>query len=158
MTNKIRSMDWDRIQNIATSLVENNYFKDIEYVLAIAEGGIQFAHMIAAGLGVPRFNVVYSSKMGNGGGKKRPYFPTFRYRNILLVDDIIDTGHTIKDVHDHYSLKGNKITTCVLYFNDDNEARVGHDRCGQIYYSEELNKNYKPWIVFPWEDEWDYTK
>lgn len=87
--------------------------------------------------------VSYSSKAGNGDGKNHdnilPKIDTF---NLLIVDDIVDGGHTMKEVAENYQY-GYSVRTAALYYK--NTAIFKPD-----FYRYEIDAE-TPWIVFPFE-------
>lgn len=83
-------------------------------------------------------------------------------RNILIVDDINDTGATLAWIQNDWTstcLPGddawddvwtNNVRTAVLVNNEASEWQTGVD-----YLGLEINKAEKDyWVVFPWEDWW----
>lgn len=72
-------------------------------------------------------------------------------RNILIVDDICDEGHTLNEIHTalmHHDALAcvSSIRTAVLQHN------LGSNVFDPDYVGEEINKVEKPeWIVYPWE-------
>jgi len=121
--------------------------ENVDYVIAIARGGIELGKMFSVALKKPMFIVDYSSKEGRGIGKgKVEDFPTIRWKNLLLVDDIVDSGHTIREVEKYYAELGCNTKSFVLYYNSRNECNLKN-----ILYNIELSGKDKPWIVFPWE-------
>tara|TARA_B100000963_G_C22586019_1_gene653124 strand:- start:950 stop:1402 length:453 start_codon:yes stop_codon:yes gene_type:complete len=69
------------------------------------------------------------------------------FDNILLVDDINDSGKTLKTIYDLSNSYSKTIYNATLIFNQ--ESKVKTDFYGKIIRRSE-DKN---WYVFPWE-EW----
>ena len=68
--------------------------------------------------------------------------------NILIVDDINDTGKTFTDVNNDLSLLGIEVRYAALLDNASSDFTVD-------YYGREIDKAKDPcWIVFPWESWW----
>ena len=67
-------------------------------------------------------------------------------KNILIVDDICDSGVTLtKIVHELIMNGFANIKTCSLVYNTSQDFRTD-------YYSQEIDRNNdKRWIIFPWE-------
>jgi hypoxanthine-guanine phosphoribosyltransferase len=64
-------------------------------------------------------------------------------KNVLLVDDIIDQGHTIKEIHDHYW----EMDTAVLIYNCVNRYSLV-----PTYAAWTINRQELPqWIDYWWE-------
>ena len=77
-------------------------------------------------------------------------------KNILIVDDINDTGKTLSWIRNDWNApdawSANVRTACLV----DNTVS-GFDTLD--YTALEINKEENPvWIVFPWEGERDYGK
>jgi len=72
---------------------------------------------------------------------KQPLNTPINNQNILLVDDISDTGQTLKIAKQHLTEKGAKtIKTATLYTKTTTQT--------QPDYTEKTTNN---WIIFPWE-------
>jgi hypoxanthine phosphoribosyltransferase len=67
-------------------------------------------------------------------------------KNILIVDDICDSGVTLtKIVHQLFIGGFSNIRTCSLIYNTSQDFRID-------YYSQEIDRNHdQRWIIFPWE-------
>ena len=77
-------------------------------------------------------------------------------KNILIIDDINDSGKTLTWIRDDWNApdtwNNNVRTACLI----DNTVS-GFDTLD--YTALEINKEEEPvWIVFPWEGERDYGK
>ena len=70
-----------------------------------------------------------------------------RFDNILLVDDINDSGKTLKTVYDLINAYSKKIYNATLIYNQ--ESIIKTDFYGRMIKRSE-DKN---WYIFPWE-EW----
>ena len=63
--------------------------------------------------------------------------------HILIVDDIADSGHTLKEVAESYLQHGCIVTTAVLYSKEG--SAITPDIVWQSIPHD------APWIIFPWE-------
>ena len=70
-----------------------------------------------------------------------------RFDNILLVDDINDSGKTLKTIYDLSNVYSKKIYNATLIYNQ--ESIIKTDFYGRMIKRSE-DKN---WYIFPWE-EW----
>ena len=70
-----------------------------------------------------------------------------RFDNILLVDDINDSGKTLKTIYDLSNVYLKKIYNATLIYNQ--ESIIKTDFYGRMIKRSE-DKN---WYIFPWE-EW----
>ena len=69
-------------------------------------------------------------------------------KKILIIDDINDTGATLRYIEDNFGKGDGRIKFAVLVNNTPSKVTVD-------YHGYEINKDEVPsWIVFPWE-EWD---
>jgi hypoxanthine phosphoribosyltransferase len=76
-----------------------------------------------------------------------PNIPT-EIKNILIIDDILDTGSTIRYFENHTGLKQHKnFKIASLHWNPNGESGIKPD-----YYVNKKPKN--SWIVYPWETEY----
>ena len=68
-------------------------------------------------------------------------------KNILIVDDICDSGLTFTKIIREFHVKGhNSVRTCSLFYNTEQSFVVD-------YNSRSLDRSQdKQWIVFPWEN------
>lgn len=68
-------------------------------------------------------------------------------KNILIVDDICDSGTTLKKIVDQLIFEGfSKIRTCALIFNTSQDFPID-------YPGREIDRTQDDrWIGFPWED------
>ena len=78
-----------------------------------------------------------------------------KYSNILVVDDILDSGETLKQLDDIFKMldkfKHFNIKYATLFFNVNNEAGFNPD-----FYAEKISKggHNNPWYIFPYENWW----
>jgi hypoxanthine phosphoribosyltransferase len=89
-------------------------------------------------------------------------YPDLR-KNILIVDDINDTGATLnwirqdwasgcmpKDPAWNTEIWGNNVRVATLYNNAGSNSLTR-----ATYYAKQINKReHNEWIVFPWENWW----
>ena len=76
--------------------------------------------------------------------------------NVLIIDDVNDSGKTLIDITDqtskHINLwpSGLPIIKIATLFNKDQSIFQGVD-----YSARTLTPDYDPWIVFPYEEWWN---
>ncbi len=114
-------------------------------IIGLARGGLVPAVIMSHLLEIKMFPVSYSSKNGNGEYKAYdnalPELPITW--DILVVDDICDSGYTMKEVVKHYRDVGHVVKAAVLYHKD-----------GSVYNPEfawQRIPHDADWIEFPWE-------
>lgn len=155
-----------------------------DYVVGITRGGLIPAVMLSQYLEVPMHTLNISFRDGEGGPESNlwmaedafGYVPTDvaprpdsmpvtdpqRRKNILIVDDINDTGRTLQWIKDDWEsgcFPGDEIWNDIWHHNVqfativNNEAESkfkGVDFEGLI-----INKQEDPvWVEFPWENWW----
>jgi len=95
-----------KIKDIADIL--NNKFKDEEvYVICVLKGAVMFAAELIKNLKMPlKLEFIRLSSYGSGtvsSGKVNAVdisLPDLNNKNVIIVEDIIDTGHTAKFLYD----------------------------------------------------------
>lgn len=116
----------------------------IDAVLGITRGGLIPAVILSQQLEVPLIPISYSSSEGKGEYKGyKNSLPFVEARRILVVDDICDSGHTMKEVYDHYVPRNEKVMTLALYYKESSCYKPD-------YYQWYLTQD-SGWVVFPWE-------
>ena len=117
-----------------------------DMIVGLVRGGMLPAIILSNLLDIPCQAVHYSSKSGAGDDKNHENdIPIIRGKNILIVDDICDTGHTLGEVFKE------------LYIN-----RKQFCRSAVLYYKEDMGRHHpefhwqvipkdSPWIIFPFE-------
>ena len=91
--------------------------------------------------------VQYSSKNGNGNNRNHQNeLPDLNAKSILLVDEICDSGNTLREVHDQYASKGYDVSSAVIYFKDFGDRTIYEPDIWAI----KISKNFG-WVTFDWE-------
>lgn len=150
-----RILSWDDITSAVSKVTESirgsNYKVDV--IIGILRGGIIPAMLIADMLDVEDVGVVdIKYYLAPGVRRERPYLKQpltlpVRNLNVLVVDDVSDTGLTLQlalDLVRHYSPR--EVRTATLYIKP--WTRLIPD-----YYAELTDK----WLVFPW-GIWEYRR
>lgn len=133
----------------------DNYLRDInvlydkivksgvkyDLIVGIKRGGLVPAVHLSNLLGVPMQSLSWSTK--GIRDSSNPHLITSKDKNVLLVDDIIDEGHTIKEIHDTYW----KMDTAVLIYNCINRYSLVPTYAAWTINREELPQ----WIDYWWE-------
>lgn len=103
------------------------------------------------------YPIMYSAPDGEGRSKydvslKREH-QLDSYRNLLIVDDIIDSGKTMKNIHHFYHRQYKHtatISTVCLIHQANNKLYTPTYSAEQIKSTD--GQLFGKWIVFPWED------
>jgi hypoxanthine phosphoribosyltransferase len=146
-----------------------------DYVVGITRGGLTPANLISQYLECPMETLKVSLRDGStcesnlwmaedafGHEVYDPMTSGDGRKNILLVDDINDSGATINWIRQDWQnscfpnnarwaeIWGNNVRIATLYDNETSAAEIYVN-----YTAETVNKVADPqWIVFPWEEWW----
>ncbi len=179
---------WQDIQETTLDLIRQinlSHWKP-DYIVGITRGGLIPANLMSQWFEVPMyaldvslrdnteigpesnwwmaeqaFGYVPEDERGSGFDGKPVYSDPSYARNILIVDDINDSGATINWIKEDWQkgclpddptwsgVWGGNVRFATLLDNTASAADVE-------YASVEINKHETPdlWIVFPWEDWW----
>jgi hypoxanthine phosphoribosyltransferase len=134
-----------------------------DYVVGITRGGLTPANLISQYLHVPMQTVKVSLRSDEDCESNLWMAEdAFAGKNILIVDDINDSGATINWIRRDWqsssfaddprwaTIWGGNVRIACLYNNESSENEIAVN-----YFAEEVNKFEDPqWIVFPWEEWW----
>ena len=142
--------DYSQIHGICDTLGNRISYKKFDSVVGVSRGGLIPATIIAEKMNVRELRTVgVRSYALNGIGKRStsvlyqscsPYLSG----DVLLIDDIADTGETFNFLLDHFGKNKNinSITTCSLF------VRRSSNYIPDYYHTDIVGND---WIVFPWE-------
>jgi hypoxanthine phosphoribosyltransferase len=71
-----------------------------------------------------------------------PDLVELRFARVLIVDDVADTGHTLKIVQDFFKGRVKEVRSAVLY-----------EKSHSVVQCEYVWKHTDLWINFPWSDK-----
>lgn len=123
------------------------YGIDFDAIIGVSRGGLVPANILSHLLDIPLIPVSYSSFNGKGDDKNHENnLPPIADKKILIVDDICDSGYTLRELADYYSADNlNTVyTACVYYKLRKNPVIVTN-------FSWVTIQEDSPWVVFPWE-------
>lgn len=119
----------------------------VDRVIGLTRGGLLPAVILSHLLDVPMTAVSYSSTVGNGDNKNHQNeLPAIVEDSLLFVDDIIDSGYTMKEIVDHYKLAGKDCHSYALYFKT-----AASKVFVPTFASVTIPEHQHDWIVFPFE-------
>lgn len=159
---KKRYISWEEVIKLSTFIAnqikEKREDKSIKYILAVAKGGVIPAILIASRLSnTSNFNTLIIKAIHYEDEVKatekvyidRPLLEDIKNKVeecrrenkvVFIIDDIADTGMTLKSLINNIGSNG--VKTATLYLKPKSILKPD-------YYGEEC-KN-EEWIVFPWE-------
>lgn len=156
--------NWSDVETAANSILLQLY-KDNwkpDYIVGLTRGGLPLAVILSNRLSIPMHALGVSLRDTDIGPESNCWMAEDAYNgmNILIVDDINDTGATFKWIKEDWSLsayrndpKWNEIWDHTVRFtvmtqnwsSEFDQAR---------YWWDEVNKaDNDVWLVYPWERE-----
>lgn len=143
----ITDPSYDSLHNAAITMVkEARTLGWIDRVLAPVRGGLMFGVIASHKLNVPVIPLGYSSKRGAGDDKNHSnLLPPMDdgVKTVLLVDDIIDSGHTLREIVQVYTNAGVRVITAVFHYKE------GAVFVPDLYYWRIPQDS--PFITYPYE-------
>ncbi|MCX8173213.1 MAG: phosphoribosyltransferase [Thermoplasmata archaeon] len=151
-TIKCQIVKWEDIEKWVDDVVEKirkaNYRPDV--VIGLTRGGWIPARLICDELQVKSLYAVKTEHWGltatkDGQAKIAQTLPVdVRDKNVLIVDDITDTGQSLSLAKDHVaSFKPSALKTATL-------LHITHSTIVPDFYSVEVPKEEWTWFIFPW--------
>ncbi len=140
----MRRVSWDEFERMSKELAERVKGK-VDVVVGILRGGYFPAHMIAETLGLEVYVIRYKSYVKTRKVGKPilvlPLIGDVSGKRVLLVDDICDTGDTIKAAKEllkQYNPSDVKVATLFI-----------KPSCEEVpeFWIEKSDE----WVEFPWE-------
>lgn len=114
-----------------------------QYIIGICRGGLIPATSISYRLNIPLVPITVQTRDRTMYDIGDTVYMTNRY-NCLVVDDIVDTGETIKILLDKWNKRG--IDTACLIYNE------GQQDVKPTFYHKKINKTIDPsWVTFWWD-------
>lgn len=134
----------------------DNYLRDIntlftniansgtkyDLIVGVQRGGLIPAVHLSNLLDVPMQTIQWSRTNNMREGANQ-HLICNKGKNVLLVDDILDAGHTIHEIHQRYW----KMDTAVLIYNCINQYSIVPDYAAWVINREETPQ----WINYWWE-------
>lgn len=124
------------------SAIRHDKFKP-DLIVGLSRGGLFPALLLSHKLKVPLLPISYSSRKGKGDDKNHDnILPDIEEKRILIVDDIADSGHTLRELALRYE-RGHEVRTVVIYYKEKSVHTPWYYRRTIPYDS--------PFVNFPWE-------
>jgi len=141
-----RVVTWDEctelVQHIAAQVGQN----EPDAIVGLTRGGLVPAVMLSHMFNVPLFCLNISLRDGMASTSKFNWKELSDFSNIIIVDDINDSGSTFAAVLDQCYRKLIARPRFASLFTKDSS------KFSSLYSGEVINKEKEnDWIVFPWE-------
>lgn len=142
------------VDSITQQITESDFRPD--YIVGIVRGGCVPAVYLSHKLKIPLVTVAWNTRDTTiFGQESNSWIPEDLHegKKILIVDDIVDGGDTIRELLDDWyqSTKGigelplDNIRICSMIYNTAQDVKVD-------YYHRTVDRNVdQRWFVFPWE-------
>ncbi len=152
MSEEREILGWEQFgeasRELARMVADDGY--EPEMILSIARGGLCIGGALGYALAVKNtytMNVEFYTGVDERLAVPRilppaPDFVDLGQAKLLIVDDVADTGHTLKSVHDFCAGKVGEVRTAVIY-----EKSHSVVQCDYVWRRTDL------WINFPWSDK-----
>lgn len=123
--------------------------KFYDYVVGIVRGGAIPAVYLSHRLGIPMRTVSWSTFHSDQMRESALDIAEdiAEGKNVLLVDDILDSGRTMKELLEDWGCVRDKVGIAVMIYNKDQSIKP--DYCGTTISRE----SYKEWVHFWWESD-----
>ena len=142
-------VSWSEVHKLslklAEAIVRSKYVPDM--IIGILRGGFIVARILADALDVDELGVVevkFYKSVGERAERPiitQPLVVEVRDKNVLIVDDVVDSGRTLEIVSQQVRLRGaKKVKSAALFVKP--RSIINPD-----YYVIKTTK----WILFPWE-------
>ncbi len=142
-------MTWNDVHRLSLMLtkkvIESGYLPDV--LVGILRGGYIIARIVADILNVEELGVVevkFYKSIGERAERPvitQPLILDVRDKNVLIVDDVVDSGRTLEIVSQQVRLRGAKnVKSAALFVKP--RSIINPD-----YYVVKTTK----WVLFPWE-------
>ena len=142
----------DGIESIANQIKESSYEPD--YIVGVVRGGSVPAVYLSHQLKIPVVMVAWNTRDDTEwGNESNTWIPEdiLAGKKILVVDDIVDGGETIKELLADWEssvrdpLPVDNIKICAMIYNTAQDVIVD-------FYDREIDRNEdQRWVIFPWE-------
>jgi hypoxanthine phosphoribosyltransferase len=149
----------DMVNNIASQMYRDNWRPD--YIVGLTRGGLIPAVIMSNTFHIPMETLKVSLRDSDTGPESNLWMAedAFNGKNILILDDINDTGATLDWIIDDWqsgclpndpnwsTVWGNNVRIAVLIDNLSSDFSRCVNYCAKTINKAEDNS----WIVFPWE-------
>lgn len=153
-SNRPLLLSWNEVHDLVELLADSVREKTFDIVVGISRSGLVPAVMLSHALGVRPFAVLDIARTSSDAYHSEKHAPVVRHEmnlsnlgglRVLLVDDIVGAGETLRVARALLDSRGAKTTAVALVFNRKNSktatvAELDHYGC-----------QVESWVEFPWE-------
>lgn len=142
-------LTWKKIHEAVFKLAQNIAREGLEtdLIVGILRGGYIVARMLSDVIGTDNIGVV-EVKFYRGIEERaerpiitQPLTTDVKGKNVLIVDDVVDSGRTLEIVTEQVRLRGARsVKTAVLFYKPRSIIKPD-------FFAQETRE----WVVFPWE-------
>ena len=163
---------WADVECQTQEILHQIFIKDSwrpDYVVGLTRGGLVPANLLSQYLGCRMETLKVSLRDSDSESESNLWMAEdafghemYKPKNILIVDDINDTGATLNYIREDWmsgclpkdkrwkEVWGNNVRVACLYDNESSKSKLD-----VTYSAVTINKADKDvWIVFPWESWW----
>ena len=149
METKKKRLSWNCVEKyintISTEVIARNF--DVDCIISIGRGGMIPSRLLADKLNVKEIYIIQATNYVGFKKTASPKVEIFSHhivgKNVLLVDDIMDSGDTVNAVLDRLQRNNaNRIMATTLVVRHTVQTKPS-------MYGKEITND--DWIVFPWE-------
>ena len=151
---------WQDIDNTVNKIVTDMYIDmwKPDYIVGLTRGGLPLAVSLSNKIDVPMKTLDVSFRDGGGAESNiQMAKDALRKKNILILDDINDTGATFQWIKDDWMKQTGKSKDWNNVWHDSVRFAVLTENLssefgGVDYWAHEVNKAEEDvWLVYPWE-------
>ncbi|MCL5408385.1 MAG: phosphoribosyltransferase [Candidatus Thermoplasmatota archaeon] len=149
-------VSWEEIERWAEIIVEKIGDLEFDCVISVIRGGLVPSRIVADYLSIKDIFTLKTEHWGitaTPDGKAAVTYPIVKDlsgRSVLLVDDITDTGQSLKLALDATKQKNPRIVKSATFLHI-NKAEIVPD-----YFAEEVTADNWKWFIFPWNRREDF--
>ena len=157
MTDKLYHPTYDQIHDACWGLGKQIQLYNMrpDLIIGVSRGGLMPANTLSQMLNIPLIPVSYSSKKGKGDDRNHDNrLPVIDgKKTILILDDICDSGHTLKEIADIYTnVTNHTVYTAAIYYKRISNPPIVPNLMW-VTIPEDA-----PWVIFPWEKDTFHTE